>query len=302
MAGRGGVGDKSNEAAEQIGLGEFGGMANFWKALVAAHIGHEGEARVEAEGGIRLARNSNQLGFAAMNLAVLGFLQLSLGQDGAALPHFRPLLDSVSERKGAIATHPVAAFAYPIDALIAAGKLDEAAFQIELFEKEARRLKSPSALARASRCRGLLALAKGDVDAALTALERAAKLQANGELPFERARTLLALGRVQRRLRAKAAAKRSLEAALTIFDELPAPLWAAQARDELSRIGLRRAAPDGLTEGERRVAELAASGLTNREVAARLFMSPKTVEANLARAYRKLGIRSRAELGARLAR
>jgi DNA-binding CsgD family transcriptional regulator len=56
-----------------------------------------------------------------------------------------------------------------------------------------------------------------------------------------------------------------------------------------------------LTASERRVAELAAAGLTNREVAARLFMSPKTVEANVARAYRKLGIRSRAELGARLA-
>ena len=60
------------------------------------------------------------------------------------------------------------------------------------------------------------------------------------------------------------------------------------------------APPDELTETERRVAELAASGLTNREVAAQLFMSPKTVEANLARVYRKLGIRSRAELGARL--
>ena len=82
---------------------------------------------------------------------------------------------------------------------------------------------------------------------------------------------------------------------------MPAPLWADQARDELSRIGLRRAAPGELTASERRVAELAATGLTNREVAARLFMSPKTVEANVARAYRKLGIRSRAELGARLA-
>jgi DNA-binding NarL/FixJ family response regulator len=109
------------------------------------------------------------------------------------------------------------------------------------------------------------------------------------------------LGRVQRRTRRKAAAKQSLERALEIFEELPAPLWAQRARDELGRIGLRRAAPGELTASERRVAELAAAGLTNREVAARLFMSPKTVEANVARAYRKLGIRSRAELGARLA-
>ena len=115
------------------------------------------------------------------------------------------------------------------------------------------------------------------------------------------ARTLLVLGRVQRRAKQKAAAKQSLERALELFEALPAPLWSERAREELSRIGLRRAAPGELTESERRVAELAASGLTNREVAARLFMSPKTVEANVARAYRKLGIHSRAELGARLA-
>ncbi len=66
-------------------------------------------------------------------------------------------------------------------------------------------------------------------------------------------------------------------------------------------MGLRRAAPAELTPGEQRIAELAATGLTNREVAAAAFVSAKTVEANLARAYRKLGIRSRAELGARMA-
>ena len=75
---------------------------------------------------------------------------------------------------------------------------------------------------------------------------------------------------------------------------MPAPLWSERAAEELARIGLRRASPDGLTENERRVAELAASGLTNREVAAQLFMSPKTVEANISRVYRKLGINSRA--------
>ena len=109
------------------------------------------------------------------------------------------------------------------------------------------------------------------------------------------------LGRLQRRAKQKAAAKESLELARSIFDALPAPLWSERAAEELARIGLRRASPDGLTENERRVAELAASGLTNREVAAQLFMSPKTVEANISRVYRKLGINSRAQLGARLA-
>lgn len=88
-----------------------------------------------------------------------------------------------------------------------------------------------------------------------------------------------------------------LERALCSFDELGAPLWAERARDQLARVR-----PDGgrageLTATEKRVAHLAASGLTNRQVAETLFVSPKTVEATLARVYRKLGIRTRAELG-----
>jgi DNA-binding CsgD family transcriptional regulator len=85
-----------------------------------------------------------------------------------------------------------------------------------------------------------------------------------------------------------------------MFELLGAPSWIERTRAELERVGLRRA-PDELTATERRVAELAATGLTNREVASKAFMSPKTVQANLARVYRKLGISSRAELGARMA-
>jgi DNA-binding CsgD family transcriptional regulator len=120
-------------------------------------------------------------------------------------------------------------------------------------------------------------------------------------MPFERARTLLVKGRIERRARRRGRAKESFEEALEIFEHLGARLWANRARAELERIGLRRTSGADLTEGERRVAELAAQGLTNREVAAALFMSPKTVEANLSRAYRKLGISSRAELGAHMA-
>lgn len=76
---------------------------------------------------------------------------------------------------------------------------------------------------------------------------------------------------------------------------------ADRVRDELRRVNIRPAAPQELTPTELRVAELAASGLTNREIAGAAFISSKTVEANLSRAYRKLGITSRAELGLRLA-
>ena len=98
------------------------------------------------------------------------------------------------------------------------------------------------------------------------------------------------------------AAKEHLQRALGIFGSLSAPPWAERARAELSRIGLRPPAPLTLTATEQRVAALAASGHTNRQVAQALFLSPKTVEANLARIYRKLGISSRAQLGAAMAR
>ena len=85
-----------------------------------------------------------------------------------------------------------------------------------------------------------------------------------------------------------------------MFEELGSPLWAEHARTELARAGLRRREPDELNETERRVAELAAEGLSNQEIAQRAFLSVKTVEANLTRVYRKLGIRSRAGLARRL--
>jgi len=105
---------------------------------------------------------------------------------------------------------------------------------------------------------------------------------------------------VQRRRGERRLARETLRRALAIFEQLGAPLWAEKARAEIRRIGVRRA-PQELTEGEQRVAELAARGMTGREIAATLFLSTRTVEANLARAYSKLGIRSRAELGAIMA-
>jgi DNA-binding CsgD family transcriptional regulator len=152
----------------------------------------------------------------------------------------------------------------------------------------------------ASRCRGLLLAARGDLAGAEEALQHA--VDAHEQLPIllERARGLLLLGRIQRRRRRRGEARATLERALALFDAVGSPLWADRAREELETID-----PDGheatrLTAAEERVARLAASGLTNREVAATVYVSPKTVEVHLSRAYRKLGIRSRAELGARM--
>jgi DNA-binding NarL/FixJ family response regulator len=121
-------------------------------------------------------------------------------------------------------------------------------------------------------------------------------------MPFERARTQLLQGQLQRRLRRKDAGAANVRAALVIFEDLDTPLWADRARAELARANVGPRHTVVLTPSERRVAELAASGMTNRDVAAALFISPKTVEVNLTRVYRKLDIHSRAELGQRMGR
>jgi DNA-binding CsgD family transcriptional regulator len=123
----------------------------------------------------------------------------------------------------------------------------------------------------------------------------------DGAEPLECARALLVLGRVRRRAKQRGAAREALDAALARFEAIGAPLWAERARAELGRVGGRRASPDELTPSERQIAELVARGRTNREVAAELFVTVHTVEKALTRAYRKLGVRSRAELAGTLA-
>jgi len=112
---------------------------------------------------------------------------------------------------------------------------------------------------------------------------------------------LLVEGITHRRAKAKREASRALDEALRVFVAVGASAWGTRAEAELARVGGRPESPLELTASERRIAELAATGLTNKQVAEQAFVSPKTVEANLARAYRKLGISSRAELGARMA-
>ena len=289
--------DAAYELAEQLGLNVDGGLSAYWKSLVEAHIGNADDARAAAAAGATVAREATEENTLVMSLGAVGYLDLSLGDDKRALANLRPLLDWLMPRQLALATHPLGPYA--IEALVGVGELDEANELIDQLRREARRIQSPWALAVAARLRGTALAAAAELDAAAGALESA--VARHRDWPFERARTLFELGRVRRRRKEKAAARIALEGAIEVFDALPAAVWAGRGRAELERVGLRRGPSDELTATERRVAQLAASGLKNHEVAAQLFVSPKTVEANLARAYRKLGIRSRAELGARLA-
>jgi DNA-binding CsgD family transcriptional regulator len=112
---------------------------------------------------------------------------------------------------------------------------------------------------------------------------------------------MMVKGRLHRRAKQKRLAAESLRQALELFEQLGAPTWAAQTRDELARTGPRYSSPQELTATEQQSAELVASGLSNPQVAKAAFISRKTVEANLARVYRKLNIHSRAQLAGRLA-
>jgi DNA-binding CsgD family transcriptional regulator len=225
-------------------------------------------------------------------------LALSLDDPEAAVAALAPLATPFQHE----VSDPVRPFFLPdeIEGLIGLGRLGPAERLLDNFEAAARRLERPWALMMSARCRALMLAAQGNLDAASQSSSDALTLCADLELRIEVARTLLVAGQLERRRRRKRAAAEHLRKAATEFEEMGARLWAERAKAELRRVGLRPSAPDELTESERRVAELAASGRKNREVAAQLYLSPKTVEATLARVYRKLEIHSRAELGARL--
>ena len=169
---------------------------------------------------------------------------------------------------------------------------------VDALQTSARQVPRPWVLTNAARGRALLRAADGDLDAAVTAVAEALREAALLPMPFERARTELIAGRIARRRKSKREAMSHLDRARAIFDELGARAWIEITDAELARMGRRAASSDTLTETETVVARLAARGLTNRQVGEAAFLTPKSVEGVLARAYGKLGIRSRAELGA----
>ena len=183
-----------------------------------------------------------------------------------------------------------------LEALIATGELDEAEHVLATWDARAGALDRAWALAILARGRGLLLAARGDLENAFASFETALAEHARAMDPFHHARTLLALGRTQRRAKRRRDARQTLTDALAGFERLGAPLWAEQTRAEIARIGGRAPSRDDLTEAEHRIATLVAEGHTNREVAAALFLTEHSVETALTRIYRKLGVRSRAEL------
>jgi len=277
-------------------------MGLMLQSVVAAYTGDVERARADGAHAIVVSQRCGSTRLAEWPVMAIGFLEVSLGHYEAALTTLAPLianLEALPEDTEII----TASFAPDAaEAMTGLGRLDDAEALIGLIEANGRRLDRAWMLAVGARCRAMLVAARGDVRAALELAEVAMKHHDRLPMPFERARTQLVKGVLQRRHRQRDAASTTLSNALSEFERLGTPLWATRARAELARAksGANKFAV--LTTGEQRVAELAASGMTNRDVAAALFISPKTVESNLSRVYRKLGIHSRAELGRHMAR
>jgi DNA-binding CsgD family transcriptional regulator len=187
-----------------------------------------------------------------------------------------------------------------IEALTRLGDLGAAETLLGPFEARTVQLGRTWGVTAARRCRGLLLAAQGNLAEAGEIIDAAVAMHGDLPMPFDKARTLLAAGEIHRRARHRRQAAEFLRSALTIFTELGAPLWRQRVLDELTRSGSTRVAPSGngqvLTAAEQRVADLVADGHTNPEIAGRLFMGQRTVEAHLSRVFRKLGVRSRTEL------
>jgi DNA-binding CsgD family transcriptional regulator len=269
------------------------------KALVESLKGDVDRAAALGEESLELARQTGSSQAIELARSVLGFLELSRGDAKAADGWLSEPADSLSARGP---TDPGTLRFLPdeIEALVELGEVDRAVALLSPFEAAARTLGRVWAMGAAARCRGLVLAAGRDLPGAIQAFDEAREHQRELEQPLELGRTCLARGRVLRRGKKWSAARESLNEALRIFEGLGASLWARKTKAELARIGGRTTDPTTLTETEGQVAELVATGLTNRETAARLFLSVSTVESNLRRAYRKLGVRSRGELSHKL--
>lgn len=282
-------------AAEEIG--QSSDRVRRARALADAYQGNLDEARATAHDLLTGAEEHDDGVLSAALRSILGFVELSAGNPAAADHHFTEVTARL-RAAGIVDPIQYRNEGDHVEALLATGQRDRAAAVLDDLEARLGLVHRPWAEVALARGRGLVAAADGDLDAAAAFMEEALAASRRLGMPFELGRTLLAKAGVHRRRKEKRAAKDALVEALAVLDALGARAWAARARAELGRTGLRPPAPLELSETERRVVELAAGGQTNREVAAALFMSPRTVEANLAKAYRKLGVRSRAELGA----
>jgi DNA-binding CsgD family transcriptional regulator len=270
-------------------------------AMLEASLGNHDDARAMATASLTEAEATRDFWFTASHRTVLGQIALTENDAAAAIVQLGPAWELMLERGlGDLSLFPVAQTLG--EAYVDAGRLDEAT-AVAATLRSSPVGEQPWCRVMASRIDALVAAARGEHEAAQAAFATALDTHTELPEPFEHARTLLLFGREARRARNRGAARTALLDALERFEQLGAARWAENTRAEIARLPGRRPAGTGaLTTREREVAELVATGLANKEVAARLHVSLRTVEATLSKVYAKLGVRSRTELAARTAR
>jgi DNA-binding CsgD family transcriptional regulator len=280
-------------AGEQSSQPLFAAHSLALESLVEAHAGRAEEAEHAARRARELASRSRWVDVVAAS--ALGHLELARNEPTATVARLAPATEFVRS-EGIVEPGATRFVADHVEALVSLGRSDDATELLDWYDANARRLERVSGLAASARCRGLVLAAAGRVDDALAGYHRALGWYGEVDVPLDRGRTLLALGALLRRAKRRREARETLEQALRVFQLAGAALWAERARAELDRISGRAPSQGALTPAETRVAALVAAGKTNREVAAALFLSERTVEGHLSRVFGKLGVRHRTEL------
>jgi DNA-binding CsgD family transcriptional regulator len=290
-------------AAEAAGLAEATGDA-LWRylalgglALAEAQVGDEASCRLHAEEALVMLRRFD-LDYPRDATDALGLLELGLGNAEGAIGY----LEQANQIRGSAPVLARPSATDLVEAYVRAGRPVPQAMAEGLVQQSGDE-EFPGNAAIAWRCRGLIAADEEYQDC----FEAALGLHRRGSSPFETGRTQFCFGERLRRGGRRVDAREHLRAAHLAFDQLGARLWAGRAGQELRAAGemLQPAAGSpsvaALTPQERAVAAAVARGHTNQEAATMLFLSPKTIEMHLSRVYRKLGLRSRAELASRFA-
>jgi DNA-binding CsgD family transcriptional regulator len=291
------------DATEAVELGtDFATKSDLCYALVCAGrieaaMGAAQACRTHVDQALGLARPAGIESITTYAAAALGLLELGLANHQQAAAELA-LAASLAARHGL--GDPCVIQWRPdfIESLARTGRRAEAREQLAVLDAEAASTGSPWAKAAAARCRGLLPDNPGR---AIAELEEAVTMAETSASVFEQARTRLCLGEALRRARRRNDARHQLRQAHMAFEMLGAQPWAARAAAELAASGITAASRHEpvharLTPQELRVALQVAEGLSNQEVATRLFLSPKTIEVHLSHIYSKLGVHSRTSL------
>jgi DNA-binding CsgD family transcriptional regulator len=272
------------------------------RALLAAGRGDSDETERWAKLAVARGEETGCRWDTLEGLRALGIGRLLAHEPVAAAESLRTVWDHL-DREGVDEPGVFPVAPELVQALTELGELKEADAVTGRLAQLAERQAHPWGWVTVTRCQGITGLAGSVADAsAAAALQHAATEYDRLGLRFDAARSLLSLGRAQRRLRQWGSARRAMEQTIAAFDAIASPGWAQQARSELERVGGRRPRAGGeLTQSEQRVAELAADGMSNKEIARELVVGVHTVEVHLSHVFAKLRVRSRVQLAGRLA-